>query len=80
MAYFLLIYDRSAGKLIRQKQFNSGADALDARFVAEAEYGIQSNIEVVAISAASETELRKTHGRYFLSDDELRERLVEAVR
>lgn len=80
MVHYLLVYNRKAGKLIQQRQFSSSAEALHARFAAEAEYGIQSNIEIVAISAASDAELRKTHGRYFLSDDELRERLVGALR
>ncbi len=80
MAHFLLIYDRAAGRLLRQEQFASDADALEARFTAEAEYGIQPNIEILAISAASETELKQSHGRYFLTSHELGERLIGAYR
>lgn len=78
MAHFLLIYDRAAGRLLLQKEFATDAEALAARFDAEAEYGVQQNVEILAISAASETELKKSHGRYFLSSQQLGERLVGA--
>jgi hypothetical protein len=41
---------------------------------------VQQNVEILAISAASEAELRKSHGRYFLSSQALGERLVGAER
>ena len=78
MAHFLLIYDRAAGRLLLKEEFATGAEALAARFAAEAEYGVQANVEILAISAASEAELKKSHGRYFLSSQELGERLVGA--
>jgi hypothetical protein len=78
VAHFLLIYDRAAGKLLEQTEFATSAEALAARFDAEAEYGVQENVEILAISAASEAELKKSHGRYFLSSQELGERLVGA--
>lgn len=78
MAHFLLVYDRAAGKLLRQERYASDSAALKARFAAEAEYGIQSNIEVLAVSAASEADLKESHGRYFLTSHELGERLVSA--
>jgi hypothetical protein len=80
VAHFLLIYDRRAGRLLLQKEFATDADALAARFAAEAEYGVQQNVEILAISAASEAELRKSHGRYFLSSQALGERLVGTER
>lgn len=80
MAHFLLVYDRAAGKLLREEQFATESEALAARFAAETEYGVQPDIEVLAISAASEEELRKSHGRYFLTSEELGERLVGAER
>jgi hypothetical protein len=76
MAHFLLIYDRRAGTLLRQAEFETNAQALDARFAAEAEYGVRPDIEILAISAASEAELRKSHGRYFLTSEELGGRFV----
>jgi hypothetical protein len=76
VAHFLLIYDRAAGKLLRKDQFATDAESLAARFAAEAEYGVRPNIEILAISAGSEAELRRSHGRYFLSSEALGERLV----
>lgn len=78
VAHFLLIYDRAAGQLLLQKEFATDAEALAARFAAESEFGVQENIEILAISAASEAELKRSHGRYFLSSQELGERLVGA--
>jgi hypothetical protein len=46
--------------------------------ICEAEYGPQPGIEILAVSAASEAELRRSHGRYFLTSEELGERLVGA--
>lgn len=80
MAHFLLIYDRAAGRLLLQKEFATDAEALAARFAAEVEYGVQQNVEILAISAASEAELRTSHGRYFLNSQELGERLVGSDR
>jgi hypothetical protein len=78
MAHFLLIYDRVAGTLLREERFSTDAEALAARFAAETEYGVQPDIEILAISAASEAELWKSHGRYFFTSQELGERLVGA--
>jgi len=78
MAHFMLIYDRTAGRLLLKEEFATNAEALAARFAAEAAYGVQANIEILAVSAASEAELKKSHGRYFLSSQELGERLVGA--
>jgi hypothetical protein len=78
VAHFLLIYDRAAGRLLLKEEFPTHAEALTARFAAESEYGVHPNVEILAISAASEAELKKSHGRYFLSSQELGERLIGA--
>jgi hypothetical protein len=75
MAHFLLIYDRSAGVLIRQQEFRSSLDAMNARFAAETEYEQRSDVEVVAIDARSEADLHRSHGRYFYSLAELADRI-----
>jgi hypothetical protein len=80
VAHFLLIYDRAGGRLVRQERFGSASEALQARFAAEDERGIQPDVEIVVISAASEAALRESHGRYFLTSEELGERLVGAAR
>ncbi|MGC9222218.1 MAG: hypothetical protein ACP5H2_12920, partial [Solirubrobacteraceae bacterium] len=68
--------NRAAGRLLLQEEFETDVEALAARFAAEAEYGVQRNVEIIAISAASEAELKNSHGRYLLSSQELGERLV----
>jgi hypothetical protein len=78
VAHFLLIYDRKAGHLLRQQEFATDAAALDARFSAEAEFGHEGNIEIVVVSAASEEQLMKSHGRYFLTSEQLGRRLAAA--
>ena len=75
MAHFLLIYDRDAGRLVRQEQYGSSAEAMQARFAAEREFAGQEQVEVVALTAESEEALRRTHGRYFLTLAELADRL-----
>lgn len=71
MAHFLLVYDRGAGKLLRLERHAAGSEAIEARFAAEAETNGDPNIEIVALSAASEDDLRRRHGRYFLGLSEL---------
>lgn len=71
MAHFLLVYDRDAGQLLRLECYAAGSDAIEARFVAESEFNGDPNIEIVTLAAASEEDLRRTHGRYFLGLSEL---------
>ncbi|MGH3831289.1 MAG: hypothetical protein ACRDRS_12735 [Pseudonocardiaceae bacterium] len=76
MAHFLLVYDRSAGKLLHEERYQSRVDALRARFVVEAEHSKRgtNNIEVVVLSAGSREGLLRTHARYFRSLTELASR------
>ena len=65
---FLIEYDRSCGKLIQLQPF-ADADAAHARtrrLQLELER-MSSNVghEIVILEAASESQLRKTHRRYF---------------
>lgn len=76
MAHFLLIYDRDAGELVRTTQYEQAVEALNARFAAESEFKGRSEIEIVALSADSEEDLRRTHARYFLGLDELAARMA----
>jgi hypothetical protein len=75
MVHFLLVCDRTAGTLVRQQEYGTSDAAMQARFAAEDEFSGRQEIEVVSRSAASEEELRRTHGRYFLTLDELAARL-----
>lgn len=78
MAHFLIVYDRDAGELVRQTRFESSAKAMQARFMAEAEFRGRPEIEVVALVAESESALRRTHARYFLDLAALGERMSRA--
>lgn len=66
MAHFLLVYDAGVGGgLLSMERYDTGSQALEARFRAEADYRARSTVEVVTLAAASEDDLRRTHGRYF---------------
>jgi hypothetical protein len=75
VSHFLVVYDRTAGELMRLEQYESAGLAMQARFRAEAEHRGHKNVEVVALSAASEDDLKRTHGRYFFGLDELASRI-----
>jgi len=79
VAHFLLIYDRDAGELLRKEEFPTDAQALAGRFAAEAEFVGRPEIEIVALSAESEADLRDTHARYFLGLAELADRMTYAT-
>jgi len=74
---FLLVYDRNQGRLLDMKRFPDRRIAMQERFRAEARYGGRREIEIVALTADSEEELRRTHGRYFLGLAELADRIGE---
>lgn len=75
MAHFLIIYDRAAGQLLRQERYPDAAAAFASRLAAESEFAQQPEIEIVALTAESEDELRTTHGRYFLDLNQLAARI-----
>ncbi|NJQ03557.1 hypothetical protein [Streptomyces zingiberis] len=76
MTNVLVVYDRSAGRLLRERQYVHRRDALAARFEAEKQYRDHANVEVVVLSARSRSDLLRTHARYFLSLDELAARMA----
>jgi hypothetical protein len=68
MKYFLLAYDRVRGEILVDREYT--ADARDRALVARAELIerlTDPNVEVVLLGADSREDLRKTHGRYFMS-------------
>ncbi len=72
MNYTLLVYDRAQARLIEERVFTSGSEALAARFDAEARHrDAGENIEVVVLGAESREDLMRTHSRYFLTLEEL---------
>jgi hypothetical protein len=73
--YFLLVYDRAAGKLREERQFDQRAEALQARFAVEKLHRAEGeDLEVVVVGAQSRDDLLRTHARYFLTLDELARR------
>jgi hypothetical protein len=62
MKFFLVIYDRDAGRLRQLRAFDEPQDALRERFLAER---AEPDAEIVVLSARSEDALRRTHARYF---------------
>jgi intracellular sulfur oxidation DsrE/DsrF family protein len=80
MRHYLLIYDRSAGKIIRHKEYSQVDDALEARFNVEREYMGQPEIEVVVLGGESWESLSSTHARYFKDVQELAKTGLNLVR
>lgn len=73
MRYFLLTYDRSAGKLVEMREFETHErhKALVSRFELERKYRNRPEYEVVVLAGRSLDAVTKTHGRYFKNFDEL---------
>ena len=80
MRHYLLIYDRSVGKIIRHQEYSRVDDALKARFNAEREYVGQPEIEVVVLGGESWESLSSTHARYFKDVQELARAALNRVR
>ncbi len=71
---FLVEYDRGRGKLASLRAFDESSrqQAADARLELELSlHGRGIEREVVILEAASEAAIRRTHGRYFKSLEEL---------
>ena len=67
MISFLVVFERSVGRVIQMDQFGDKREALRGRFTAERRYQDQPDVEVVVLNADSEESLRRTHARYFES-------------
>jgi hypothetical protein len=66
--YFLVDYNRTTGQVATLKQFERAdhAEAAKARLHLELSYAKRRvDHEVVILEAADETDLRRTHRRYF---------------
>jgi hypothetical protein len=74
MNYFVLVYDRPHGQLVRTPERFLECDgdrALDRRFELEREFSDRPDYEIVVLGGESEDAIRKTHGRYFKTWAEL---------
>lgn len=65
MNHFLVVFDRSTGKVVRKEFFHDRNEALAARFEAERQNSEAPDIEVVVLGARSWADVKRTHGRYF---------------
>ena len=67
--HYLVVYDRSQGRLVSITRFGSErrAEALRARFEREEAERANPNIEVNLLGAPSRKALERTHARYFKS-------------
>ena len=77
--YYLLVYEPETSSLLVERSFVLRGEALQERFAAEKKYRDSGkNVEVVIVGAESREALLRTHGRYFLSLDELADRTSAA--
>jgi hypothetical protein len=66
MRYFLIVFDRGAGRLVEDvKEFTDASEALAGRFKREQLERGNPAIEVVVLGAENRDALEKTHSRYF---------------
>jgi hypothetical protein len=72
LRHYLLVYDRSTGKLVECRDLGEDrSGALAQRFAIEKRERSHPDIEVVVLSADSLETLRSTHSRYFRTMSEL---------
>ena len=65
MNHYLIVFDRTAGRVLRDDAYTDRHEALRERFKAERAYQGDDDIEVVVLAADSRDALTKTHARYF---------------
>ena len=65
MNHYLVVFDRSEGKVLEHKLYSDRSVALAARFDAERRHSADPDIEVVVLGARSWADVKRTHGRYF---------------
>lgn len=65
MNHYLIVFDRSEGRLLRFDACPSSAHAMKERFRAERLHRDHPNIEIVVLGARSKDAVRATHARYF---------------
>lgn len=65
MSRFLVVFDRSLGRVLEVRQLDSLRSSSIARLDAEDVYRENAEVEVVVLTAFSEGDLRRTHARYF---------------
>lgn len=77
MTHFLVVFDRRKGEAISLTPYPRGADAMKQRIVQERAHAGE-DIEVVVLVADHESELERTHTRYFRGAGELLQGIASA--
>jgi len=65
LQHFLLVYDLNAQRLIDQRRFDDGDEAVRAYSQLEQEYQGRQDLEIVLVGADSIETIRQTHAHYF---------------
>ena len=76
MSYFLMEFNRDDASRILTRFENSQAALAALR---EHEAARRPEVEVVLLMAESEVQLRRTHGRYFMTIREMAQRMTEEI-
>lgn len=71
MPHFLVVFDRTHGRVLREEAFDDEREALAERFRVEREHRDHPEVEVVVLGADSAEALRRTHARYFMTISEI---------
>lgn len=71
MVYFLLEYDRPAGKLLSIREFSDADRDVAYAERRRLESAKEPEIEVVILEGASRADIERTHSRYFRTLEEL---------
>lgn len=80
MQHFLIVYRRSAGRLLCERSFGTDHhSAAVERSKLERQYRHDADVEVIVLTASSSQALRRTHSRYFKTLGELIVDLDEAL-
>ena len=71
MTYFLIHYDRPAGRLLSVREYADDDRAQAYADVNAQESAKPAHVEVVLLSARSLDDIKRTHGRYFKTAREI---------
>lgn len=69
--FFVLTYDRSAGKLLESQEFEQGDAAQAQRMRLDLQHRRNREVEVVVLEAESLADIQTTHSRYFKTFGEI---------
>ncbi len=80
---FVLIYDRAARKLVKVEEFSNGdREAADSFRIKAQRRALDEHLdqEIVLFQSESLESLMRSHGSYFLTERELMDRAMGAVK